>query len=141
MTGIHVALNPVVRTTRPVFVQGFLIFGFLTIQFGTFAQHFLDAFDLRAVRVVFGFAFGVMFAVDGGPLKGVLAGGQPQPETEKVLQHWMQVQRTVGGIAVQVNGDANNGDVGHDQGDQDQGTQAGGQQAVAQIIQHENRTR
>ena len=139
--GIDIALNPVVRAAGAILFQGFLIFRFFTIKLSPFAEDFFDAFDLRAVRVVFGFAFGVVLAVDGGPLESVLSGGQPQPEAKKMFQHRMQFQGPVGGIAVQVYSDADNSDMGHGQGDQNQHTQARGQQAVAQIIQHENRTR
>jgi len=38
------------------------------------------------VRVIDGFAFCVVFAVDGCPLAGILGSGQPQPEAEEVFQ-------------------------------------------------------
>nr|GFB59509.1 hypothetical protein [Tanacetum cinerariifolium] len=63
------------------------------IQLGAFAQHGGQPFDDRAVRVIDGFAFGVMLAVDGGPLAGVLRRGQPQPETEKVLEPGVEFER------------------------------------------------
>ena len=128
--GVDVALQPVVRTARAVFVQGFLIFCFFTVQFRAFAQHLLDAFDLWAVRVIFGFALGVVLAMDGGPFPGVLAGAQPQPETEEVLQDRAQFQCPVSGVAVQVDRHADDGGVGHGQGNQHQCAQTRGQQAV-----------
>ena len=116
--------------------QGFLVFGFFAVQFGTFTQYLLDAFHLRAVRVVFGLALGVVFAVDRGPLEGILAGAQPQPQAKEVLQGRVQVQGTVGGVAVQVDRDADNGHVGHGEGHQDQLSEAQAQQAVLNEIKH-----
>ena len=71
--------------------------------------------DLRAVRIFFGLALGVVLAVDRGPLLGHLAGGQPQPETEEVARDGMQLQRAVRLVAVQVDGDAGDRDVRDDQ--------------------------
>jgi len=48
------------------------------------------------VRVVDGFAFGVVLAVDGGPLASVLRRGQPQPEAEEVFQAGIELQGAVG---------------------------------------------
>ena len=60
--------------------------------------------------------FGVVFAVDGCPVFGQHAGGQPQPETEEMRRDRMQIQRTVCGVTMQVNRDARNRDVGKDEG-------------------------
>ncbi|MCY1437316.1 hypothetical protein D9M71_534730 [compost metagenome] len=68
------------------------------------------------MRIVDGLAFGVVLAVDGCPLAGVLRRGQPQPETEKVLEPGVEFQRAVGGITVQVNGDTDDGHMRHYQG-------------------------
>jgi hypothetical protein len=47
------------------------------------------------VRVVDGFALGVVLAVDGHPFLGDHAGRQPQPEAEEVRGNRVQVQRAV----------------------------------------------
>ncbi len=74
----------------------------------------------RAVRVVRGFAFGVVLAVDGGPLAGVHRRGQPQPETEEVLERRVQLQRAMRRVAMQVDRDADNGDVSQQQRGRDE---------------------
>jgi hypothetical protein len=73
---------------------------------------------MRAVGVFGLLALGVVLAVNGSPLLGDLACGQPQPETEKVRGNGVQVQSAVRLVTVQENGDAGNGDVGQTQGDQ-----------------------
>ncbi len=70
-----------------------------------------------AVGVVGGFALGVVFAVDGGPLAGVHAGGEPEPEAEKVLERRVQLKRAVRRVAVQVHCDADDGNVRQDKRD------------------------
>jgi hypothetical protein len=67
--------------------------------------------------IVDGFALGVVFAVDGGPLAGVLRRGQPQPEAEEVFQAGIELERAMGRITVQIDSDPNNGHVGHQQRD------------------------
>jgi hypothetical protein len=93
--------------------DGFLILGLGAIQLGAFQQHLADAAGLRAVRIVFGFALGVVLAVNRGPLLGHHARGHPQPETEEMLGDRMQVQRPVRHAAVQENGHAGDRDVRH----------------------------
>ena len=117
IAGIELAFDPVVRAVLAVDAQGLGVFRLGAVQLGTFAQHGGQALDHRAVRVIDGFALGVVLAVDGRPLAGVLAGGQPQPETEEMLECRVQFQRAVRGVAVQVDGDADDGDMGHHQGD------------------------
>ena len=51
------------------------------------------------------------------PDRVVCGDGQPQPEAKEMRGNGVQVQRTMGGVAMQVNGDAGNGDVGQQQGD------------------------
>ena len=120
MGGVDVALQPVIRGAGAKARQGLFIDGLSLIQLGTFAQHLVQAQHLRTVRVLLGFTIGMVLAMDRGPGLGVLAGGQPQPEAEKVCQRRMQIQGPVGRVAMQVNGDTDDGDVGHTQGDQDQ---------------------
>jgi hypothetical protein len=47
-----------------------------------------------------------------------MAGGQPEPETEKVAGDGMQVEGAMGLGAVQEDGDAGDGDMGQGQGDE-----------------------
>ena len=117
VAAVDIALNPVVRAVLAVDAQRLLILRLFLIEFGTFAQHGAQPLDNRTVWVIDGFALGMMLAVDGRPLTGVLAGGQPQPEAEEMLECRMQLQRTVRGVAVQVDGDADDGDMRHQQSD------------------------
>lgn len=114
---VEVALDPVLWAVLAIDTQGFRIACLFPVEFGPFAHHRGQALYDRAVRVVDGFALGVVLAVDGGPLTGVLCGGQPQPETEEMLEPGVEFQRAVSGIAVQINRDADNGHVGHQQRD------------------------
>ncbi|MNZ48716.1 hypothetical protein D3C78_664660 [compost metagenome] len=93
---VEVALDPVFRAVLAVDPQGFRVLCLCAVQLGTFAQDGGQSQDHRAVRIVDGLAFGVVLAVDGCPLAGVLRRGQPQPETEKVLEPGVQFQRAVG---------------------------------------------
>ena len=61
--------------------------------------------------IINGFAFGVVLAVNCGPLFSDHAGSKPKPETEKMRCNRMQIQRTVCLAAVQKNSDACDGDV------------------------------
>jgi len=89
---------------------------------------------LRAVRIVFGLAFGVVLAVDRSPLPGNHPGCHPQPATEEVADGRMQIERAVRLAAMQVNGDADDRDVGHDQRVRDNGPSAGMQQTMSHEI-------
>ncbi|OMP13813.1 hypothetical protein COLO4_00898 [Corchorus olitorius] len=112
---IHVLLDPIVRRTVAELLDRFLVLGLSAIQLRAFHQHLADASGLRAVRILFGFALGVVLAVNGGPFLRDHAGGQPQPETEEVSGDGMHVQRPVRLAAVQKNRDAGDGDVRHHQ--------------------------
>jgi len=61
--------------------------------------------------IIDGFAFGVVLAVNRGPLFGDHTSGKPEPKAEEVRSNRMQIERTVCLAAVQENGDASNGDV------------------------------
>jgi hypothetical protein len=61
--------------------------------------------------VVDGFAFGVVLAVNCGPLFGDHAGRKPKPEAEEVRSNRMQIEGTVRLAAVQKNSDASDGDM------------------------------
>ena len=54
----------------------------------------------------------MMLAVDGRPLLGYHARGQPQPETEKVADDGVEVQRAMRLAAMQINRHRRNRDVG-----------------------------
>ncbi len=117
--GVQTTLDPVVRRPLPVAFQR-LGGGRPGIELGALEQHRTEPEHHRAVGILAGFALGVMLTVNGRPRLGVLGRGQPQPEPEHVLQYRVQVQRVVGGVAVQIEGDADNGHVGHAQRYQNQ---------------------
>ncbi|MCY1427405.1 hypothetical protein D9M71_432510 [compost metagenome] len=114
---VEVALDPVFGAVLAVDAQRLGVFRFGAVQLGAFAQHRGQPLDDRAVRVIDGFAFGVMLAVDGRPLAGVLRRGQPQPETEEMLQAAIQLQGAMGRVTMQIDRDGDDRDVGHQQGD------------------------
>ncbi|MNO72932.1 hypothetical protein D3C76_638880 [compost metagenome] len=130
---VEVALDPVVRAVLAVDAQGFGVARLFPVKLGTLAQHRAQALVQRAVRVVGGFALGVVLAVDGSPFAGVLRRGQPQPETEEVLERAIELQGPVRGVAVQVDRDADDGHVGHQQGDADQ---LPGRQVEQAVVPH-----
>ncbi len=67
------------------------------------------------MRIVLGFALGVVLAMDRRPLLRDHAGGHPQPETEEVADDGVQLERPVRLAAVQVDGDAGDRDLDEDQ--------------------------
>ncbi|MEY3638994.1 MAG: hypothetical protein RIR68_2127 [Pseudomonadota bacterium] len=73
--------------------------------------------NVWAVGVFCLLALGVVLAVNSGPLFGDLAGGHPQPKTEKMRHSWVQVQSSVSLMTVQKDGDAGNGDMRQTQND------------------------
>jgi len=77
MTAVDVALDPVVGRAMAVFFQRLDHLGLGAIQLGALPEDFFDPARLRAVRVFGGFAFGVVLAVDGDPLLGDHARGEP----------------------------------------------------------------
>jgi hypothetical protein len=87
------------------------------------------------VRVFFGFAFGVVLAVNGRPSLGGHAGGQPQPKAKEMGGQPVQIQGAVGLVTVQINGDRSDGDVRHPQGDEDQLPSAEVPDPIGQPIQ------
>ncbi|MNP06041.1 hypothetical protein D3C76_980100 [compost metagenome] len=133
VTRVQVALDPVIRAVLAIDAQGFGVARLFTVQLGTFAQHRAQALVHRAVRVVGGFALGVVLAVDGSPLAGVLRRGQPQPETEEMLERAVELQRPVRGVAVQIDSNADDGHVGHQQSD---GDQLPGRQVEQAVVPH-----
>ena len=86
-----------------------------TIKLGALQQHFAQPAGFGAVRIISGFALGVMLAVNGRPLAGHHTGIEPKPETEEVRDARVQLQRTMRLTAVQVDRDRCDGDVGRDQ--------------------------
>src|SRR5690606_24569893 len=80
---VEVVLDPVVGAALAVGPQGVLILRLGHVQLGALAQYRAQALLHRAVRIFRGLALGVVLAMDRGPLPGVHAGGQPQPETEE----------------------------------------------------------
>jgi hypothetical protein len=63
-------------------------------------------------------AFGVVLAVNSGPLFGDHASGEPEPEAKEVRSNRMQIERTVRLAAVQENSNACDRNVGYRQGKQ-----------------------
>src|SRR5690606_34263046 len=61
----------------------------------------------------------MVLAVNRHPLFGDHAGGQPQPETEKVRHGRMQIQAAMRLAAMQVQRHTQDSDVGHQQGEED----------------------
>lgn len=114
---VDVAFEPVIRAVLAVDAQGLLVAGLFAVEFRAAPQHGGQALVHGAVGIVHGFALGVVLAVDGRPLTGVHGGGHPQPEPEEVLEGRVEFEGSMGGIAMQVDRDADDGDVGHHQGD------------------------
>jgi len=56
--------------------------------------------------------------VNRGPLTGQHAGGHPEPETEKVADGRMQLQRAMRLAAMQIDGHADDRDVRHHESEQ-----------------------
>ena len=131
---VQVALQPVVRRAVAVAGQRFGVLRLGAVQLGALPQHLADAVDLRAVRVFGLLAFGVVLAVDRRPGLGGHAGGHPQPEAEEMRRDGVQIERPVGGMAVQVDGDTGDGDVRQRQREQQHLPPRPAQQAVGQKI-------
>ena len=112
---VDMSFHPVVGCAVTVVFERFFIRAFDAIQFGAFHQHFFQAENLRAVRVVGQLAFGVMLAVNGGPRFGGHAGGCPQPEAKEMADDGVQIQRAMRGVTVQINRDRGDGDMGQSQ--------------------------
>lgn len=97
--------QPIIGRPMPVARQSFPVEGFRAVELDPLPQHLANAEHLRAVRVVWRFTFGVMLAVDGDPLFGDHAGGQPQPKSEEMADAGMEIERAVRLRAMQENGD------------------------------------
>src|SRR3546814_3010982 len=77
------ALDPVVRTALAVLLDRLTIGTRCAIQLHAVAHNRAQAEHLRAVRILGGFAAGMMLAMNGSPLAGNHRGAQPGPEAEK----------------------------------------------------------
>jgi hypothetical protein len=78
----------------------------------------------------------MVFAVNGGPLFGDLAGGQPEPEAEKMRRNRMQIQGAMRLMSVQEHGHADHGDVGHCQREQHDLPPSQIQKPIRQPVKH-----
>ncbi len=116
--------------------HGVGVLGLGAVELGAFPEHLLDAEDVRAVRVAFLLALGVVLAVDGRPLLGDHAGGHPEPETEEVRCDRVQIEGAVRGMAVQVDRHTGDGDVREHQRDQHDLPPARTGHAVDQEVHH-----
>jgi hypothetical protein len=99
--------------------QVFFVLRFFSVQLGASEQDCFDAMHMGAVGVFSLLAFGVVFAVNRGPLFGHLTRGHPQPEAKKVRHDGVQVQGSVSLMTVQKDGHAGNGDVREAQDDKE----------------------
>src|SRR3990172_2483347 len=115
MARVQVALQPVIRRAVTVLLHRFEIFRLFAIKFRALPHHLADAELPGAVRVVRCFHLGVMLAMDGGPFFRDHAGGQPQPEAEEVTDNGMKIERPMGLMTVQIDGDSGDGDVSQDE--------------------------
>ena len=115
-TGVDVALEPVIRRAVAVTVHRLAVVGLFHVQEHAAPEHAVDSQLLRAVRVFRSFAFGVVLAVDRGPLLGHHSGRHPQPQAEEVTRERMQIERAVRLAAVQEHRDADDGHVSEAQG-------------------------
>ena len=77
VTGVEIALDPVIRRAVAELDHRFRVLGFGTVELGTAPQHGFDAARLRAMRVFRGLAFGVVLAVNRDPFLGDHARAQP----------------------------------------------------------------
>ncbi|MPN12772.1 hypothetical protein SDC9_160092 [bioreactor metagenome] len=113
---IDVALHPVVGRAVAELLERVFVLRLGAIQLRAAPHHRVQAARLRAVRIVFGLALGVVLAVDGHPLLGLHAGADPQPEAEEMRGNRAQIQRAVRLRTVQKNRHRRNRDVGGEQG-------------------------
>ena len=74
-------------------------------------QNAHNAVHLRAMRVVFGFGFGVMLAMHCRPFARYHSGIHPQPKAEEVRHYRRQSQRPVRLAPVQKDSDGSDGNV------------------------------
>src|SRR6202521_1458247 len=102
---IDVALDPVLGRTATIPFERFEILRLVAVKLGAFPEDLLDATRLRAVRIFVGFNLSVVLAVDGDPLLGHHARGEPQPEAEKVADCRMEIEAPMGLASMQVDGD------------------------------------
>jgi hypothetical protein len=114
-TGVEIALDPVVRAAAAVLGNRLGVLGLGAIQLSTLGQHLFQAAGLRAVGVFFGFALGVMLAVDGDPFVGDHASRQPEPEAEEMRRDGTEIQRPVSLGTMQEDRDRSDRDVRHNQ--------------------------
>src|SRR3982750_3781462 len=119
MRGVNVAFKPVVRRALTEALQRFFVAAFHLVEVSAFPHYFLNAKNLRAMRIFFRFATRMMLAMDGRPLLRFHARRQPKPEPEEVTDNGMQVERAVRRMAVQINRYACDGNVRKHQCDYD----------------------
>ena len=74
---VELALDPVVWTAMAVAIHDLLVLGGHAIKFSAPPEDFWQSAGLRAVRIFGRLTFGVVLAVNRGPLLGDHAGGQP----------------------------------------------------------------
>ena len=109
---VDIPFHPIVRGTPAVFLKRLLGDG-VAVMLGTMEDYGSKTVNLRTVRIVFGLGQGMVLAVNRRPDLGRHAGSQPQPEAEKVLRRRMQIEGSVRGVAVQIDGYGDQCDVAH----------------------------
>ena len=118
MTAVETAFNPVIGGAITVLIDDVLAFGIDAIELRTLGQDLADAVGDRAMGVFHGLHRRVMFTVHRCPLAGIHAGRQPQPQAEKMGGQRVQINRAMGLIAMQIDGDAGGGDLGKNKRDE-----------------------
>ena len=119
MRRIHIALHPIVRRALAEFLQRLGVLRLEFVEIGTLPHDLVDAEYLRAMRIFGGFAACMVLAMNRRPFLGFHAGSDPQPETEKMADDGMQIQRAMRRMPVQIDRDRRDGDVGQGEGDGD----------------------
>jgi hypothetical protein len=117
---VDVPLERVFGGAAAVAIEHRLVLRRLAIELDAAPQQGVDAVGLRTVRILLGLAGGMVLTMDGDPLAGDHAGGQPQPQAEEVAYGRVQFHGTVRLGTVQEDGDSGDGDVGQQQGCEDQ---------------------
>jgi len=117
-TRVKVSLDPVVGRAVAVFFNGVRIAGFGEIQQYAAPEYAAQPAKLRAVRVFRRFRLRMMFSMDGHPLPGDHACGQPDPETEEMTGCRMEIERVMRLMPVQVYRDRDDREMGEAQCDQ-----------------------
>src|SRR5712664_3360056 len=101
-----------------VALERLLVERLLDVQEHPGPQHAIDAVNLGAMRIFHGLALGVVLAVDRRPFLGDHAGGEPEPEAEKMRYQGMELKGPMRLAAMEIDRDGGDRDVRkHERGD------------------------